>query len=1594
MSRRCSMNGLVTLVAAFALLGLVAAPSAQATTYTWDNGNADGLWTSPTDWAPNHNAVPGAGDTATLGGATTPGAVDLNGTAQTVGTVSLENAAGSYTLQNGTLGLNLIQQTAAVTGTNTISANLTATSASAGVVANIAGGTLNLTGTATGFSGGLTKNGAGTLVLSATNGYTGATVINGGILQLGAANALPAQPLAINGSAFDLGGYNDTITTLALNAGSVIDSGPAATLTLGGDVASTGASATAGGAAINLGGSNRTFTVTGNLNLQGALTGNYTMTKAGAGSVILGNASTNVAGVYVSAGSLVAGASGMNLGYLNQAAGTFINLGAYNVNTTFAGPTTTNTGTILLSGGTLTVGSLNATDTANIYLPLLMGNGTLAKTGTGLVQIDPHYGSWAGAIQVNGGTLVGYSSTTNMWPMFDSLYVASGATFTKGNNNQEQDFTSLTGTGTINCSWSAGTFFIGVGMQDQSFIWGGNISSTGGGATVGINKFGMGTMTITNTNSFTNDARFYAGTVSLDSSGALPSMGTVTMYNGTLNLINTAVNNTNRINDNSNIQFNASGAINLIGSSGGASSETIKNVTLAYGGSSIGVTSNNILGATLNLGTYARTANDGGWLDINLVNNAGTANVKFNQAPTNGILPGMTIGTDWATNGGVNTVTSAYASYSAFATSGSNATQNQLLTGSGTLVGSSTAYTLKINTNNSGQSLNLAGYALTLSAPGLLFVGSQDYTISSSVGSGNLGNTSGNPEVLIINKGSGKLNINVPISSGTGITAFAGTGITTLNVASTATGKVYIDSGTVKLGTINAISSATTDLYIYKGATLDLNGQSQVFTNQIYLSGGTIVGTGNSVLNNGSQGTLAFYYGYSEIDVATINLGHDYNFNGNLAGDSLLISSSITGGYGFYCGSGTVTLTGSSNYTGNGGAQGGGIVIAKNNAALGSSTTGNFTISTNGELRIEDNNGTPTNLNHTIYVNGTGVKPVNAATAYQWGALRDTSGNNTISGQVSLQSGTANYIGVDPGLTLTITGQLTANNGNSRAFTKVGAGTLVLTNNTNNWGLGNITSIIQGTLQLGASNVVPDTNDIQVAAGATFNVNGMTEVIRNFSDYNGSGGTLALGSGGALTITDSGAAYTFSGNITGTSATLTVAGNNTLTLAGSSTYTGTANVNTGATLSLASANALGAGVVVNTNSGTVSVGLDSTIGAISGAAGTITNAGTYPTILTLGAAGGSYTQSSGALISGNLSLIKNGAYTQTLSASNTYTGGTILNAGQLILSNTNTAASAVGTGDLILNGGTLANNGTTGSLSGNLISGAAAHTISPGGHSAIGTLTVGGNLNLNGNATLDFSNITNSSNMDRINVAGSLNFSGSGTTTLLLPMNLAPNTYKLVDYHVAGNVVPGDFSLASNLLGYTVQVDGINNDLDVQVVADYWQGASGDSWAAVPSWAAGVPNFQGAPANFTGLGGANVNVDNTVTVGVLNFDGAQSYNIQAGAGTPNLAFDNTGVASTAAITMTGTAAAQTISVPMSIVNTDLVVTNSSTNTLTISGPVTGTGRNLTLTAGELDLTNTGDTLGSLTLQAGTLGGGGSIALGTGANLQSGALAPP
>src|SRR5579883_959652 len=304
-------------------------------------------------------------------------------------------------------------------------------------------------------------------------------------------------------------------------------------------------------------------------------------------------------------------------------------------------------------------------------------------------------------------------------------------------------------------------------------------------------------------------------------------------------------------------------------------------------------------------------------------------------------------------------------------------------------------------------------------------------------------------------------------------------------------------------------------------------------------------------------------------------------------------------------------------------------------------------------------------------------------------------------------------------ITLTSGSSFAANTKASGSFSDI---TLNLNGNITAAGSGTLT--FNGPISLGAGSVLS-------ATSATFN------------------GAIATG-GYILTMNNSGSA-SLSG-LTG-SGGLTMSGSGTLTLSGSNSYTGPTSVTAG-TLQMGIANAISSSSPVSVSSGATFAlaSNDQTIGSLAGA-GTVSLGSAA---LTLGGDNSS-TTFSGA-INGTGSLVKNGSGTLTLSGSNSYQGGTTLNAGSISLSN----SSGLGTGTA-----TIANNATL-TIASALGSAVANNFNLAGTINDLGSNTLSGAITLAGDSTISTASALTVSGA--INGGSALTLSGTGSLTLNGPV--------------------------------------------------------------------------------------------------------------------------------------------------------------------------------------------------------------------------------
>jgi autotransporter-associated beta strand protein len=183
-------------------------------------------------------------------------------------------------------------------------------------------------------------------------------------------------------------------------------------------------------------------------------------------------------------------------------------------------------------------------------------------------------------------------------------------------------------------------------------------------------------------------------------------------------------------------------------------------------------------------------------------------------------------------------------------------------------------------------------------------------------------------------------------------------------------------------------------------------------------------------------------------------------------------------------------------------------------------------------------------------------------------------------------------------------------------------------------------------------------------------------------------------------------------------------------------------------------------------------------------------------------------------------LIFNGPGSLALTGTNTFSGGTTVNAGTLYVNNA--GGSGTGFGSVSINpGGTLGGNG----IIGGQVSLAAGATLAPGSNGS-GTLTITNDLGLNNASILQFQLGTNS---DKVVVTGDLTL--GGTLNLSNGGGFGPGTYTLFTY--GGGLSVGTLVIGTTPATYTYTIDTSNQGLVNLVVS--------------------LPQFGGISANASGI---------------------------------------------------------------------------------------------------------------------------------------------
>jgi fibronectin-binding autotransporter adhesin len=366
----------------------------------------------------------------------TPGAMTINSLRFNTG-ASAVNTTGNLTIATGG-----ILETTAV-GANAVSINNNNLTSGNGqdliVIQNNTSGNMTIGSTIVNNGTiGLTKSGGGTLLLTGTNTYTGATTINAGTLSVGA--------LANGGTNSNIGASTNAATNLVFNGGTLKYTGAAQNTDRLFSVGANGGTIDASGSgALN-------FTNTGSMAFNGQ-TGPRTLTLTGT------NTGNNTLAAMIGDNS---GPTSLT----KSGAGTWVLSGA----NTYSGTTTISGGTLQVGGGgtTGTLGSGAVIDNAALSFNrtnamtvsnTISGSGTVTQAGSGTTTLTGA-NTYTGATTINAGTLSLDNNNTSTARLANTsgITVSSGGTllFAQSGGTASTDRignsvpVTLNGGGTIN----------------------------------------------------------------------------------------------------------------------------------------------------------------------------------------------------------------------------------------------------------------------------------------------------------------------------------------------------------------------------------------------------------------------------------------------------------------------------------------------------------------------------------------------------------------------------------------------------------------------------------------------------------------------------------------------------------------------------------------------------------------------------------------------------------------------------------------------------------------------------------------------------------------------------------------------------------------------------------------------------------------------------------------------------------------------------------------------------------------------------------------------------------------------------------------
>ena len=1235
-------------------------------TVTWDTSttagfqSGNGTWGTDSFWSSNGTTLSPwiSGDTASFLGQTTAVNDTITiGSNQTIGGLSFGSAttSGNWVL-NGSGILSLAGNatfavasgsTAVISAPLTLSTNVltktgagtlrlnTPTLATPNIL--VSAGVLELQKASTAFSGGaiLVSNGA-ELALRSTDTW-------------GASGTTTAATITLEGGTLSSNGFFNSLNNLTLNGGTIKANGGTnasfGSFQLGGTVTvnrSASIVQTGSNANINLASTvinvNAGATLTSNAVLQGA----STLTKGGVGELVLTGASTYSGGTTLNAGGLHIGNnaalgtgtvtfSGAN-GWLSSdgtTARTLSNALAF-TNDAILGNGTKN-GLLTFTGATTISNVRTITALSDVvFSGAVGGTGSLQKVGLGNLTLSGT-NTLSGYLQVQSGKLT-LNYSTNNTAKFAGVLNLQGGTLDLVGGSFAQAATSTSLNGGVTLTRSSGTSTISLGAITRS---------TGG--LLNLQSTGLATTSTANTNGL------LAGVLLNGALAANDGSGNVIAYS----------------------------AYTDIASQGGVlANGATSNIRITDVGNTTG---------TVTVGAGVTTLNT----LVNTAANASTVTIGTGNTLRLGAVGTVIAGSGLNFTGGTLTAGGA----------DNTAGELQFVVGSGTSTISSV-----IANNGTGV------VSLTKSGDGILVLtGTSTNTGSTYVQAGTL-------EVA------GRAATSYRVESGA-----------TLKLGANYSGGSYSPSVTL----LGSGVSATTGLQLKSGISYSINYlllDNAATTIRNY--GGSTAATLYGFDTNGNQMTVNSAASGSVVDaLVNINMG-SYGYAANVlvgaatATGDLTINSLLTGGAGggfIKRGAGSVKLTG--NSVGQGLArldvQVGRVILAGGDNRLGAI---DFRFSNDGKLVLGDAGATSAQTIGTISSSSATSSIVggNASNSVlTFGLAADGSFAGKLGGDLlnennlSIVKSGAGILTLSSANTFTGGTTLSAGGitlGNAQAL---GTGTVTLTGGTLNVGtfaLANTVVLnggaISGTGSIGgltasvgsvATKLVGSGDitksgagllELQGANGATEAYTGNVTLSAGTIKFTGAGSLGAVNSSVAAydgTITNAGilefagtATQALNGIISG-AGSLKVSGAGQVLLSGNNTYSGGTTVSAG-TATANTATSFGSGTVTLSGTGVVDVGGQAVANSFVVNGGTL-QGGTINVTKVTGTAG-----TISANLNGTGAFTKSGAGILILGGTNSYTGGTTVNGGTLLVSGTVGAIT-------VASGGTLGGNGFVGNTS-------------------------------------------------------------------------------------------------------------------------------------------------------------------------------------------------------------------------------------------------------------------------------------------------------